>query len=78
MTFEELKIGDVVVRMLAGSIPMELKITDINDEQIFCGPWAFDMKTGAEIDELLNWGPPPQHTGSYLKLEDRKVPYRSD
>lgn len=62
-----MKVGDTVTRMLAGSLPMELKITELTDTLIVCGPWTFDRKTGAEIDEDLDWGPPPKRTGSYLK-----------
>lgn len=62
-----MKVGDTVTRMLAGSLPMELKITELTDDLIICGAWTFDRKTGAEIDEDLDWGPPPKRTGSYLK-----------
>lgn len=64
-----LKVGDKVIRMLAGTIPMELKVTDIIGDLIVCGWWQFDAKTGAEIDADLSWGPPPLSTGSYLKVE---------
>lgn len=61
-----LDIGDEVVRWLGGTIPMRLKITAITDDRIVCGPWEFDRVTGAEIDDELDWGPPPKMTGSYL------------
>jgi hypothetical protein len=64
--FENLRVGDVVVRMLAGTIPMKLQVSDITDQLIICGDWQFDKATGAEIDEELGWGPPPLMTGSYL------------
>ena len=68
--FEHVKVGDVVTRMLAGTIPMKLKVTAVTDTLIECGSgdegWAFDRKTGAEVDDFLNWGPPPKMTGSYL------------
>ena len=60
-----MKVGDVVRRTLAGSVPMDLKITDITDTEIVCGPWRFDRATGAEIDEELGWG--PGGTGSYIE-----------
>ncbi len=61
-----MKVGDKVTRMLAGSIPMNLTITAIDDEFIHCGGgWKFDKKTGAEVDEELGWG--NEGTGSYLK-----------
>lgn len=64
------KPGDQVLRMLAGSIPMPLKVTEVTETEILCGKrdigWMFDRKTGAEIDEDLGWGPPPKMTGSYI------------
>lgn len=65
-----MKIGDTVTRMLAGTIPIKLIITGLTDDRIICGDWEFDRASGAEIDELLNWGPPPKMTGSFLKRED--------
>ena len=63
-----MKVGDTVTRWLAGTIPMELRVTDITDDRIVCGAWEFDLRTGAEIDEDLGWGPPPKMTGSFIKL----------
>jgi hypothetical protein len=63
-----MKIGDTVIRML-GDVPMKLRVTEITEERIICGPWQFDRQTGAEVDEDLGWGPPPLYTGSYIKLE---------
>jgi hypothetical protein len=65
-----IQVGDKVVRMLAGTIPMELKVTEITEDLIVCGWWTFDKRTGAEVDEELGWGPPPKydHTGSYIRL----------
>lgn len=64
--FENLKVGDVVTRMLGGTIPMRLSVSAITDRIITCSAWQFDKATGAEIDEDLGWGPPPLMTGSYL------------
>lgn len=47
---------------------MELRVTDITDTEIICGPYTFDKATGAEIDDDLNWGAPPKITGSYIEL----------
>ena len=66
MEFENLRVGDVVVRMLAGTLPMKLQVSDITDQLIVCSAWQFDRSTGAEIDEELGWGPPPLMTGSYI------------
>jgi hypothetical protein len=64
------KVGDAVRRMLAGSLPMDLKVTAVDDDFIHCGPWKFDRTTGAEVDEDLGWGLPDKdgavHTGSFL------------
>lgn len=71
---KDVKPGDVVTRMLAGTIPMKLNVTEVTDDIIYCGPqgigYVFDKKTGAEIDEDLGWGPPPKITGSYLLEEN--------
>lgn len=59
--FEKLRVGDVVVRMLAGTLPMKLQVSDITEQLIVCSAWQFDKATGAEIDEELGWWPPPLH-----------------
>lgn len=59
--------GDVVTRWLAGQLPMPLKVTRVTADRIVCGYWQFDRDTGAEIDEDFDWGPPPKHTGSFLR-----------
>lgn len=61
-------VGDTVTRLLAGVIPMRLRVTRVSDGVIQCGAWTFDQETGAEIDEDLNWGPPPLETGSRLEV----------
>lgn len=60
-----IKPGDWALRNLAGAV-MRLKITEVTDTRIKCGEWEFDKSTGAEIDEFLNWGPPPLTTGSAI------------
>lgn len=64
--FENLDVGDMVTRMLGGTIPMKLPVSAMTDQIITCSAWQFDRATGAEIDEILGWGPPPLMTGSYL------------
>jgi hypothetical protein len=64
--FEKLRVGDVVVRMLAGTLPMKLQVSEITEQLIICSAWQFDKATGAEIDEELGWGSPPLMTGSYI------------
>jgi hypothetical protein len=70
---KEIKIGDVVVRNLAGT-KMQLRVTDITDDLIICGGnredhvgWWFDKETGAEVDDELMWGPKFGRTGSCLE-----------
>lgn len=66
----EIKVGQFVTRMIAGTIPMELRVTEITEDRIYCGGWEFDRATGAEIDDDLGWGPPPKypHTGSFIRM----------
>lgn len=61
------KLGDTVVRMLAGAIPMKLVVSEVTEDIITCGDYTFDRKTGAEIDDELGWGPKYGYTGSYVK-----------
>lgn len=72
MRFEHIKPGDTVRRMLGGTVPMDLLVSEVTDTEILCGPrdegWMFCRKTGAEIDPELGWGAPPLHTGSFLIL----------
>ncbi len=51
MDFQSVKPGDTVNRMLAGQIPMKLKVTDVTDTRIVCGGWEFCRITGIEIDD---------------------------
>ena len=71
----DIKSGDYVIRMLGGPLmkPMVLRVTHVTVAQIICGSWTFDKATGAEIDEDLNWGPPPLHTGSYIKGPVKRI-----
>lgn len=72
MNFAHIKVGDVVIRMLAGTIPMKLMVTEVTDTLIVTGGgWTFDRVYGAEVDDDLNWGPPPKHTGSFLKRDEQ-------
>lgn len=63
----DIEVGDMVNRMLAGTILHVLRVSEVTRTMIICGPWTFDRKTGAEIDDGLDWGPPPKMTtGSYI------------
>lgn len=61
------KVGDTVVRMLAGTLPMELTVTGVTDKLIVCGAWEFSRNNGAEIDRFLDWN--ESHTGSFLQFQ---------
>ncbi len=70
----KVKVGDKILRMLAGTIPQELTVTDVTDSLLICGGtyeekigWWFDKKTGVEVDEELGWGPHPLWSGSFIK-----------
>lgn len=67
MNFHSVKVGDNVIRIIAGSIEMPLKVTDITETKIICGAWEFSRETGGEIDEYLEWD--GINTGSVLKAE---------
>lgn len=64
--FNDIKVDDIITRMLAGVIPMDLKVSEVTEDLIICGPWKFSKKNGAEIDEDLGWD--ETHTGSFIKL----------
>jgi hypothetical protein len=60
----------VVTRYLAGALKLSLTVTEVTQDKIICGDWEFDRATGAEIDDALDWGPPPKGTGSYIVTEE--------
>ena len=69
-----IKPGDIIERMLGFVIPDYLRVTEVNDQFIYCGPknvgWKFDRDTGLEVDEDLTTTP------SYLArvlTEEQKV-----
>ena len=64
-----IKSGDRVTRMIGQGVPMDLKVSEVTDTEIICGPWKFCKVTGAEIDDDMGWGAPPLPTGSYLEME---------
>jgi hypothetical protein len=66
MNFRDVKVGDKVARAMAGTVVMELTVTEVDDKLIHCADWTFDRDTGAEVDEYLGWGPDSGGTGSYL------------
>ena len=66
-TFYHVSPGDTIVRNLAGC-QHRIVVENVTDELIYTfGGWTFDRKTGAEVDEVCDWGPPPKLTGSYIE-----------
>ncbi len=64
-TLNEVVVGETVLRFIGGlRTPMLLQVTGVTEDQIVCGEWHFDKRTGAEIDEDLGWS--PALTGSYI------------
>lgn len=71
--FAHIKVGDTVIRLLAGTVRMPVTVFEVTDNiikarvpEIGDDYWQFDIATGCEIDPDLGWGPPPQWTGSFL------------
>ena len=58
-------VGDVITRVMAETVRMQLRVTSVDDTLIHCGLWTFDRDTGAEVDEDLGWGP-DTYTGSVI------------
>lgn len=65
---DDIKVGDSVIRMLCGTIPMELTVTEVTDELVICGHWKFRKDTCCEVDEDLGWDGITV-TGSILKRD---------
>ena len=64
MNFEDVKVGDTVIRNLCG-LHMLMTVTEVDEKLIHCGPWTFSRLNGAEVDEDLGWDGVTV-TGSYL------------
>ena len=61
------EVGDPVIRMLAGKIPVEVIVVELTDTKLICGLrpgnpdreaygnplWEFDRHTGVEIDDAF-------------------------
>jgi len=67
---QQVKVGDTVTRYLAGELRQMLTVTDVTSDKVICADWEFDRVTGAEIDDVLDWAPPPKATGSYIAKKD--------
>lgn len=79
--FANVEVGDSLVRMLGGKIPILVTVERIGRALIYCvGGWRFSRTNGAEIDEDLGWNewritgsyllaPPPKHETVCLQNE---------
>jgi hypothetical protein len=64
--FANVEVGDKLVRLLGGQLPMRVTVECIDVALIHCaGGWRFSRETGAEIDEDIGWDG-FRVTGSYL------------
>ena len=69
----EVSVGDKVKRIIGGSIVMALKVTEVTEKRIVCGPWEFSRENGMEIDEDLGWD--ENGSGSWIKKGVRMTEY---
>lgn len=73
-SFVEAKVGDKVTRMVAGTLAVPMTVVEIKGDLLVCSAddspqgifWEFDINTGMEVDESLEWGPKFRATGSIL------------
>lgn len=73
-------VGDTVVRQMGPGLNMELKVTAMDNDFIYCGGdggWKFHRYMGYEVDEDLGWGVPNDNgtirTGSWIRQKDRVI-----
>jgi hypothetical protein len=73
-TLHDLRVGDRVTRVLAGTVRMPLVVTALDAHTVSCGDWTFDRTTGGEIDALLGWT--AHATGSVIEIEPTRHLYK--
>jgi hypothetical protein len=78
MSFDHLKVGDNVTRLMGGSLRMKMVVREIKEDLLVCdcidrdtgkivhGGWTFDRNSGVEEDADLKWGVKFGVTGSVL------------
>lgn len=69
LALQLLSVGDTVVRRIGPDeqgVDMRLEVTALAETLIHCGPWTFDLATGVEVDDDLEWGPKYGQSGSRL------------
>lgn len=80
MSFRRLKVGDRIMRSLAG-MPMPMQVTAVDDKVVTCaavnkdgslfyGGWQFDRDLGCEEDHELGWGREFGVSGSHLQKQE--------
>lgn len=81
MKFGHLKVGDKVVRVMGGTVRMNMVVREVGELLLTCdaidrdtgkiikGGWTFDRMTGIEEDADLQWGIKYGRTGSVLLAE---------
>jgi hypothetical protein len=52
--YHSIKVGDVIVRMIAFCLPDQLIVNEVTANRIKAGLWEFDRNTGIEIDEEIS------------------------
>jgi hypothetical protein len=72
----KVNVGDVLTRILAGTIPLKVVVGKIDENYVYVtdidgvipleGGWKFLISTGGEVDEELGWDGKLM-TGSYIK-----------
>ncbi len=74
MKLADVKAGDFVERWFGGGPKqMLLRVSEVTDAKIICGPWEFDRRTGHEIDEKMRQILPPGIIVSYIKPYEIQV-----
>ena len=62
----ELQPGDLVQRVLCSDgCTLRLRVEAVTATRISCGEWEFDRATGAEVDDVLGWG--PDGSGAWIR-----------
>ena len=65
MKLLDIKVGDTVRRLMCETIKVDIVVTEIDDDYIYCHPpkmtwprdacWKFRLDNGYEVDEDLGW-----------------------
>jgi hypothetical protein len=72
VSLQDVEVGDGLIRMLGGSVPMHVVVTRADENFIYCATpcgrdeWTFERPTGVEYDPELHWGSSWGATGSMV------------